>query len=126
MSDTYILTRKVLCREKELKSLKYKCLVKSDYGYKNIYDSIEWRPITSNDILIDMITGKITSQSINTYIKNRHRANFYDYRYRNWYYRLENNIVEISPTGKDWQPFGWAILKKELEKVATKAVKHDH
>ena len=47
---TRTLVRKVLIRERELKSFKRRCLVKSEYGNKNLYDSVEWQPITVKDL----------------------------------------------------------------------------
>ena len=54
---TYTLTRKVLIRERELKKLKRQALVKSEYGNKNLYDSIEWQPVTTKDLLIEILKG---------------------------------------------------------------------
>ena len=119
---SYTLIRKVLIRERELKKLKRHALVKSPYGNKNLYDSIEWRPITTKDLAVEILKGvdiKISNaKEVQGYF--RHFTNsMYDKRYYYWDYTIIDNIVMIRPElgGKTYfEPFGWAVLKKEFDK----------
>jgi hypothetical protein len=126
-SDTYTLKRKVLIRESDVKTLKRHSLIESPHGNKQLYDSVDWKPITSNDLLIDTIRGIIYNnpESLRRYFVTYHAHTFYDSRYRHWSFDINSisRVLEISGNNVHWQPFGWAVLIKELPKpYAKKAV----
>lgn len=114
---TRTLIRRVLIRPKELKTLKRHCLVKSPYGNRNLYDSVDWRPITRQDLLLEMIRGTITREKdLLVYIRN-HANSMYDKRYYYWDYHMYNDVLHISPeNSRSSEPFGWAVLKKSFDK----------
>lgn len=113
------LIRKVLIRERELKKLKRHALVKSEYGNSNLYDSVEWRPITMHDLTLEILKGKEVNLTwIKKYVR-QHTNSMYDRRYEWWDYTIINNTVMVRPASGGttyYEPFGWAILKKELDK----------
>ena len=116
---TRTLTRKVLIRERELKTLRYRALVKSEHGNKNLYDSLEWRPITVKDLTLEILKGEeVDLLYIKKYIR-QHTESMYDPRYYYWEYWILNDMVMTRPASGGqtyFEPFGWAILKKEFQK----------
>ncbi len=116
---TCTLIRKVLIRERELKTLRHHCLVKSEYGNKSLYDSVEWRPITTQDLLLEILKGKEVNLTwIKKYVR-QHTNSMYDRRYEWWDYTIIDDTVMVRPASGGttyYEPFGWAILKKELDK----------
>lgn len=116
---TRTLVRKVLIRERELKSFKHRCLVRSEYGNKNLYDSVEWRPITTKDLMLEIIKGKEVDLTwIKKYIRN-HANLMYDTRYYYWDFTIINDTVMTRPSSGGrtrFEPFGWAVLTKEFDK----------
>ena len=113
------LTRKVLIRERELKTLRYRALVKSEYGNKNLYDSVEWQPITVKDLTLEILRGeKVDLNYIKKYIRE-YTNSMYDPRYFYWDYMIIDDQVMIRPASGGttyYEPFGWAILKKHFDK----------
>lgn len=117
MTKSYTLIRKVLIRPKELKILKKHCLVKSPYGNKALYDDIDWRPITRDDLLIEMLRGTITREKdLLVYVRN-HVDSMYDKRYYYWDYYMYDDVLHVSPENNaSFEPFGWATLTKKFDK----------
>ena len=113
------LTRKVLIRERELKTLRYRALVKSEYGNKGLYDSLEWRPITVQDLTLEILKGeKIDLTWIKSYMRE-YTESMYDPRYYYWDYTIIDDTVMIRPDSGGqtrFEPFGWAVLKKHFDK----------
>ena len=116
---TQTLIRKVLIRERELKSFRYRCLVRSEYGNKNLYNSLEWRPITVQDLTLEILKGeKIDLTWIKSYMRE-YTESMYDPRYYYWDYTIIDDTVMIRPNlgGVTYfEPFGWAVLKKHFDK----------
>ncbi len=116
---TRTLVRKVLIRERELKTLRYHCLVKSPHGNKKVYDSVEWRPITIHDLTLEILRGvEVDIPVIRNYVR-QYTNSMYDKRYYYWDYCIIDNMVMICPDsgGKPrFEPFGWAVLTKHFDK----------
>ena len=113
------ITRKVLIRERELKTLRYRALVVSEHGNRKIYDTCEWSPITSDDILIYMLKGEYPRGSLswplNVWMRDKP---VYDPRYSFWDLKMIDDILHICPTigPTKYTPFGWAVLTKIKDK----------
>jgi hypothetical protein len=116
---THTLVRKVLIRERELKKLKRQALVKSEYGNSNLYDSVEWRPITVKDLTLEILKGEeVNLNYIKRYIR-KYTNSMYDRRYEWWDYYIIGDTVVVRPASGGttyYEPFGWAILTKEFNK----------
>lgn len=119
---TRTLVRKVLIRERELKTLRHHCLVKSPYGNEKIYDSVEWRPITVVDLTLEILRGEeVDLNHIKNYIKKiaPYADSMYDKRYYYWDFCILDGMVMTRPDSGGrtrFEPFGWAVLKKHFEK----------
>lgn len=115
-----IVCRKVLIRERELKQLRSRALECSEYGHKNLYDTCEWRPLTTKDFLIDMIKHNKPNfeneKFLEYWIYDRNNL-CYDGRYRKWDLRFIDKVLHINPNFYrfKYQPFGWAVLTKHLD-----------
>ena len=114
---TYTLIRKVLIRPKELKKLKRHALIKSKAGNKKLYDSVEWRPLTRQDLLLEMLRGTITKDEEVWKYVHHHSHSVYERRYLDWNYEFFDDVLHVYPeNGSSYEPFGWAVLKKSLDK----------
>lgn len=113
------LVRKVLIRERELKTLRKRALVKSQYGNRKLYDTCEWRPITSQDMLVYMLKGEYPTASrswktqLELWLIDKP---LYDPRYKNWDLQMIDNVLNIAPMDgpSGYSPFGWATLTKKF------------
>jgi len=113
------LVRKVLIREREFKTLRHRALIKSQHGNRKLYDTCEWRPITSNDMLILMLKGKypqgnfVMISKLQAWMQDKA---VYDPRYKNWDLQMIDDILHIAPMDgpSGYSPFGWAILTKKF------------
>lgn len=116
---TRTLVRKVLIRERELKTLRHHCLVKSPHGNKKIYDSVEWRPITIHDLTLEILKGKEVNLTwIKKYMR-QYADSMYDKRYYYWDYCIIKDTVMTRPDSGGrtrFEPFGWAVLTKHFDK----------
>lgn len=114
---TYTLVRKVLIRPRELKTLKKHCLKKSRYGHKHLYDTCDWKPITRDDFLIEMLRGTVQNEmDIHRWVKS-HNGFLYDSRYYYWDFYFYDDILHICPDNNaSFEPFGWATLTKSFDK----------
>lgn len=110
------IIRRVLINEKDLKRMKYECLVVSSCGHKRLYDTCEWRPLTTHDLLIDLIKRN-EKQSLYQYF-HRHLGSTYDQRYpRDYDFRIDKNgiLVGRKAHSRYWHQFGWATVIKVKE-----------
>ena len=113
------LVRRVLIRERELKTLRHRALIKSKYGNRKLYDTCEWRPITSQDMLVYMLKGdyptspRYAKTQLELWLADK---TVYDRRYKSWDLQMIDDILHIcpmdGPTG--YMPFGWATLTKKF------------
>jgi len=109
-----VIVRKVIVDEKNLKKLKKLALVKSEYGNRNLYDTCEWRPITSHDLLLDMIRFNQNYSWLQYWWTNRVKPNM---MYKRYYsgdilFNMEDELI-VKDRGK-WHRMGWAVLTKTL------------
>jgi len=109
-----VIVRKVIVDEKNLKKLKKLALVKSEYGNRNLYDTCEWRPITSHDLLLDMIRFNQNYSWLQYWWTNRVEPSM---MYKRYYsgdilFNMEDELI-VKDRGK-WHRMGWAVLTKTL------------
>ena len=111
------ITRRVLVRERELKTLRYRALIKSEHGNRKLYDTCEWRPLTRKDMLIYMLKGEYPQG--NYVMINKLKAWMlknptYDPRYRDWDLWMIDDILHITPLNgpSNYEPIGFAVLTK--------------
>lgn len=115
------ITRKLLIRERELKTLRHRALIKSQHGNRKLYDSCEWQPITRNDMLIYMLEGKypqgnfVIISKLQAWIQDK---TVYDPRYKDWDLQMIDDILHICPMDgpSAYSPLGWATLIKSKDK----------
>jgi len=111
------IIRKVLIRERELKTLRYRALVKSEHGNRKLYDTCEWRPLDKKDMLIYMLKGKypqgnfVMIGKLKAWMLDKP---VYDPRYMDWDLWMIDGILHITPLSgpSSYEPFGWATLTK--------------
>jgi hypothetical protein len=97
--------------EKDLAKLTRKATKKSDYGHLKLYDSIEWRPISKHDYLIDLIRdGK---KGLDYWIWEKKRFLYTPSKDIDWMW-IDNTLVGRGKYAKDFHIYGWATLTKEL------------
>ena len=110
------IIRRVLINERDFEKMRYQCLVKSTYGNRKLYDTCEWRPLTTHDLLIDLIKHN-EKQSLYQYF-HRHIRSTYDQHYPYDYDLLidKNGIlVGRRKHSRYWHQFGWATVTKVKE-----------
>jgi hypothetical protein len=112
MKKSQKIIRKVLIRQKDLKTLRYKALVKSDYGNHNLYDYCEWCPITDKDILIYAIKNSHDKDYLDRLLFNQNEL--WNYKYKDWDIDIVGRIVCICPKSGPsyYDPLGFALLTK--------------
>jgi len=109
--------RTVLITEKNLPRLTREALVQSRYGQKKLYDSIDWRPLTENDYLIELLKnpkGEIPQMAVLHQLILKNHPYHQDMKY--WQLIIRDGLIQVRPNsgrGKnDWQTLGIATLTK--------------
>lgn len=108
--------RKVLTLESDLNPLRKRALVKSEYGNKKLYDTLDWRPLTKHDFLIEMIKHPLNDRGQSFHIRQwTSNYTFYREQYKKWaMVFFDDGTLRIAPmSGKGkWRTIGVATLTK--------------
>lgn len=110
---TQTIIRRVLISDRDLGRMEYECLVISPCGHKKLYDTCEWRSLTSNDLLIDLIKYN-EKQSLVQYFK-KHRGSLYDQTYtQDYILKIDEgrDVIGRKKHSRYWYRFGWATVTK--------------
>lgn len=93
--------------------MKHDCLVISPHGNEKLYDTCEWRPLTTHDLLMDLIKHN-EKQTLLQYF-HRHRGSSYDQHYAyDFLLKLDENrkVIGRKKHSRYWRQFGWATVTK--------------
>jgi hypothetical protein len=108
--------RTVVIRARDLPDLKQKALVKSIYGTKKLYDTLDFRLLTEQDFLIHLLKNPRNDKAtIRFQLKQWIGKHYlYDRTYLNWELDLRDKGFWIKPIkGKrEWDQLGIATLTK--------------
>jgi hypothetical protein len=109
-----VIKRRVLISETDLKKLKKQALVKSDYGHKNLYDTCEWRPVTTKDMLLDMLRYNRNFRFASQWMQTVGSSSLYSRKYDDPFkIEIIDDTLHVR-IGREWRPLGWAILTKTI------------
>ena len=107
--------RTVLLTKKNLPRLTREALVQSQYGRKKLYDSVDWRPLTENDYLIELLKnppGEIPQMAVLHQLILKNHPYQQDMKY--WQLMIRDGLIQVRPNSgrgkKDWQPRPWQPL----------------
>ena len=110
--------RSIVVAERDLPALTKKALIKSDYGNKKLYDTVDFRLLTEQDLMIELLKNPTKDSmtlegQIRRWLKRYH---LYRQDYQYWFYRKQDRMIRISPnTHKNkyrWDNLGIATLTK--------------
>jgi hypothetical protein len=107
------IVRRVFISKTHFSKLQHNCLVCSEYGNTQLYDTCEWRPITGHDLLLLVLKHNLN---------NTDSADFYFYHYQRWAYDYyhdykfwldaHNYMVGKKRHSRHVIEFGWATVTK--------------
>lgn len=108
---TQVISRRILISERDYPHLRERCLVCSEYGNKNLYDTCDWRPITSRDLLMHMLKHN-TSKNLDLYMHYYQRWFYQDYRDYEFWFDDQTHLIGRKPHSRYPVAFGWATVTK--------------
>lgn len=109
-----VISRRVLISEKDFPHLRHNCLVRSEYGNERLYDTCDWRPITSRDLLMHVLKYN-TTKNLDLYMRHYQRWGYQDYRDYEFWFDNQNLLIGRKPHSRYPVIFGWATVTKTKE-----------
>lgn len=108
------IVRRVIINERDFPKMQHRCLVRSEFGNEKLYDTCEWRPITTHDLLIDLLKQSRPGNGIESYLSN-HALRFYDRMYLReykFYWNCDSTLIGRKKHSRHYYQFGWATVTK--------------
>lgn len=109
MNKTII--RRVLISDRDFPHLKHRCLVCSEYGNTQLYDTCEWQPITTHDLLLFMLKHS-KSKNIDLYMRHYNSCYYQRYDDYRFYFDNDGQLIGYKKHIKYPRVFGWATVTK--------------
>lgn len=107
-----VVVRRILISERDFPRLKHHCLVCSEYGNTQLYDTCEWQPITTHDLLLFMLKHS-KSKSINLYMRHYESCSYQWYKDYRFYFDDNGQLIGYKKHSRYPVVFGWATVTKD-------------